>query len=107
MKKRVMYLLIALMLIVVLSACKTKTKLEDIKDEKDLFVKSIYDKPSGPFEYFEYTIVYFSCGIENRPYQDYVEILWDKGNFESESWNYDNYFKLQHQPLISLVYKSK
>lgn len=116
MKKNILYLLIVVISIV-LVACTTTNKYLNNTETNNLdntdtnviksFFQSDYNKPNGPYKNFEFAKVYLNTGVENCPYEDYVDALWVSANLDSDEWNYDNYSKLTHFPTIYLVYNSK
>lgn len=108
MKKNIILLLIAA-LSIVLVGCNANSEYLDDTDANatNSFIKSIYDKPDGPYIDFVFATVYLNTGVENRPYKDYVDALWNDSDLDGPNWNYVDYSKLTHFPTIYLVYNSK
>jgi len=107
MKKNIIYLLITLISIGLVACNVESEQLDTDTNDANLFVQSIYDKPDGPYIDFEFAIVYFNTGVENRPYKDYVDALWSDSNLDNGDWNYDNFSKVTNFPTIYLVYNTK
>lgn len=109
MKKYIIHVIISAILLIGLVSCHSKNKQPNNSDIKDtnVFVPSVYDKPEGPYQDYQYAIVYLNISVDNHPYRDYMDALWINADLDNENWNYDDYSKRTHLPTIYLVYNSK